>query len=52
MTVYSKENDDFKYMWTCIGVFSKYAWVHILKNKVGPEVTIAFELILKQGLAP
>ena len=39
MSMYTKENDNFKYMLTCINVFSKYAWTRVLKNKTGVEVT-------------
>ena len=52
MSIYSKENDNFKYMLTCIDVLSKYAWIRILKTKTGPEVTRAFESILKEGRVP
>ena len=57
MSMYTKENDsfvyiDFKYMLTCIVVFSKYAWTRVLKNKTGVDVTKAFESILKEGRIP
>ena len=52
MSMYTKENDNFKYMLTCIDVFSKYAWTRVLKNKTGVEVTKAFESILKEGRIP
>ncbi len=45
MSAYSKENDDIKFLLTCIDVFSKYAWARPLKNKTGKEVTKAFESI-------
>ncbi len=35
MSAYSKENDDIKFLLTCIDVFSKYAWARPLKNKTG-----------------
>lgn len=52
MSAYSKENDDNKYMLTCIDVFSKYAWARVLKNKSGLEVTKAFNSILEEGRVP
>ena len=52
MSMYTKENDNFKYMLTCIDVFSKYDWTRVLKNKTGVEVTKAFESILKEGRIP
>ena len=52
MSMYTKENDNFKYMLTCIDVFSKYAWTRVLKNKTWVEVTKAFESILKEGRIP
>src|SRR4029434_1663936 len=52
MSSYSKENDNVKYMLTCIDVFSKYAWVRVLKTKTGTEVARAFDSILKEGHVP
>ena len=52
MNAYSKENDGYKYMLTCIDVFSKYAWVRLLKNKSGLEVANAFASILAEGRVP
>ena len=52
MSMYTKKNDNFKYMLTCIDFFSKYAWTRVLKNKTGVEVTKAFESILKEGRIP
>ena len=48
----SKQNRGFKYLLTVVDVFSKYAWVEPLKNKMGQAVTEAFEKILKQGRQP
>ncbi len=33
MSAHSKENDNIKFLLTCIDVFSKYAWARPLKNK-------------------
>ena len=48
----SRINKGYKYLLTCIDVFSKFAWVEPVKNKTGPEVTRAFERILATGRYP
>lgn len=48
LSAYSKENDNIKFLLTCIDVFSKYAWTRVLKNKTGQEVSKAFESIFKK----
>lgn len=35
MPEYSADNDNVRYLLTCIDVFSKYAWVRCLTNKTG-----------------
>jgi hypothetical protein len=45
---FADENDGFKFLLTCIDVFSKYAWVIPLKNKKGKSVTEAFKKIYEQ----
>lgn len=52
MSEYSAENDNVRYLLTCIDVFSKYAWVRCLKNKTGTSVAKAFEDILNEGRIP
>lgn len=47
MIPYSDENDNYKYLLTCIDCFSKFAWVIPLKNKTGVETVRAFEKIFK-----
>ena len=42
----ARENDGYRYLLTCIDVFSKYAWAIPLKTKTGREVSFAFERIL------
>ena len=42
----SKYNDGYRYILTCIDVFSKTAWALPLKTKSGLEVTAVFESIL------
>ena len=39
----SRYNDGYRYILTCIDVFSKRAWAVPLKTKSGPEVTSTFE---------
>ena len=46
MQDYEKENDGFKYILTCIDIFSKYAWVVPVKNKMGSTIL----KLLKQSL--
>lgn len=52
MTSLADHNDGYKFMLTCIDSLSKYAWVRLLKNKSGAEVTKAFEDILATGRKP
>ena len=52
MQKFSKLNKGFKYLLTCIDVFSKYAWVKPLKNKHGDSVLAAFKEILENGRKP
>ena len=42
----SRYNKGYKYLLTCVDVFSKYAWVVPLKTKQGQEVVKAFQKIL------
>ena len=48
----SRYNKGFKYLLTCIDIFSKYAWVVPLKTKQGQELKKAFESILSSGRKP
>ncbi len=43
----SRFNKGYKYLLTCIDIFSKYAWAIPLKTKTGPEITKAFKKIFK-----
>jgi hypothetical protein len=45
MIPYARENDNYRYMLTCIDCFSKFAWVIRIKNKTADEVIKAFEKI-------
>ena len=45
---FSDENEGYKFLLTCIDIFSKYAWVVPLMNKNGKTVTEAFKSIYGQ----
>ena len=42
----------YKFLLTCIDVFSKFAWVVPLKNKSGETLVNGFESILDLGRSP
>ena len=44
-------NKDYKYILTCIDLFSRYAWGEKLKTKSGPEVAKAIVNLFKRALA-
>ena len=48
----SRYNKGYKYLLTCIDVFSKYAWTVPLKTKTGQELVKAFQTILSSGRKP
>ena len=48
----SRYNKGYKYLLTCIDIFSKYAWVVPLKTKQGQELVKAFQMILSSGRKP
>jgi hypothetical protein len=48
----SSYNKGFKYLLTCIDVFSRYAWVVPLKDKTGKTLKDAFQVIFKSGRRP
>ena len=45
-------NKGYKFLLTCIGVFSKFAWVIPLKNKSGETLVNGFQSILDLGGSP
>ena len=47
-----KYNDGFRYLLTCIDVFSKYTWVILLRNKTGLSLVSAFKIILSTNRKP
>ena len=48
----SRFNKGYKYLLTCIDIFSKHAWVVPLKTKQGHELVKAFQAILSSGRKP
>jgi hypothetical protein len=42
-------NENFRYLVTCIDVFSKYAWVIPIKNKQAKSVLDAFKNIIRNS---
>ena len=48
----SRYNKGYKYLLTCIDIFSKYAFVLPLKTKQGQELVKAFQKILSNGRKP
>ena len=48
----SRCNSGYRYILTCIDVFSKYAWTVPLKNKSSDEIIRAFETIFKGKRMP
>ncbi|MCP4500445.1 MAG: transposase family protein, partial [Deltaproteobacteria bacterium] len=49
LTDISSHNDGYRYLLTCIDVFTKRAWAVPVKTKSGRDVTSAFEKILDDG---
>ena len=45
-------NKGYKFLLTCIDVFSKFAWVVPLKNKSGESLVNGFQIILDTGRSP
>ena len=48
----SRYNKGYKYLLTCIDIFSKYAFVLPLKTKQGQELVKAFQKIISTGRKP
>ena len=48
----SRYNKGYKYLLTCLDIFSKYAWVVPLKTKQGQELVKAFQSILASARKP
>ena len=45
-------NKGYKFLLTCTDVFSKFAWVVLLKNKTGESLVNGFQIILYTGRSP
>ncbi len=43
-----KLNDNYTFLFTCIDVFSKYAWVIPIRNKTGEEILRAIKIVFKE----
>lgn len=52
MQALSKHNDGYKYLLTCIDVFSKYAWAIPIKEKSANALCTAFRDLLEKHTAP
>ena len=48
MQLISRYNNEIRFLLCVIDVFSKYAWVVLLKDKKGVSIVAAFQSILKQ----
>ena len=49
MQLLSKDNKGIRFLLCVIDIFSKYAWVVLLKDKKGISIVKAFQIILKQS---
>ena len=49
MKLLSKYNNGIRFLLCVIDIFSKYAWVVPLKDKIGISIVKAFQSILKQS---
>ena len=49
MIKYAKQNNNYKYILTVIGFFSKYSWCYPLKNKNSNEIINSFKDIFKKS---
>ena len=49
MYLVSKFNKGFRFSFCVIGIYSKYAWVILLKDKKGITITSAFQTILDES---
>ena len=48
----SKYNKGIKYLFCAIDLFSKYAWVVLIKDKKGTSIVNAFKKIISEGRKP
>lgn len=52
VTNIAQDNDNYKFILTCIDVFSKYGWAIPIKNKTANEVVKGFTKIFESGRIP
>ena len=52
MNDFLDENNGYKYILTCVDVYSRYAWAIPMKSKTGPETAKAIENIIKKASSP
>ena len=52
MSSLARFNKGYKFLLTCIDVFSKFAWVVSLENKTGESLAHGFQTILDTGRSP
>lgn len=52
LTSFKDDNDGFAYLLCVIDIFSRYAWVKMLKDKKAPSIVDAFLEILNEGRKP
>ena len=45
-------NNGYRYLLVCIDIFSKYAWIVLIKSKTRPALVEAFKVILSLGRKP
>ena len=48
MASFAKQNKGFRYILTCIDIFSKFAWARTLKDKTGKSIIHAFQSIFNE----
>lgn len=49
MTSFAKYNNNYKYILSVIDVFSKFAWMKVVRNKTGNEITRAFRQVINES---
>ena len=49
---FSDENDGYKYLLCVIDIFSRFAWIEVMKDKKADSIVSAFNKILRNGRKP
>lgn len=52
MRDFNDENNGYKYILTCVDVYSRFSFVEPMKSKTGPETAKAIENIIKKASSP